>query len=305
MQSSLLSKKEAWLSAIRLRTLPLALASILMASFISYYNGLFRWEVFVLAALTTTLLQILSNLSNDYGDSIHGADNKDRQGPVRAVQSGIISPRDMKKGMVLFGILSFISGILLLYVSITSLYVFLSFIGLGLLAILAAITYTSGSNPYGYIGLGDISVFTFFGLVGVLGTYYLHAMEFSPKLIFPAISVGLFSTTVLNINNIRDIDSDTKAGKRSIPVRIGRTAAVKYNWWLVVGGNLSGFLFLFMEKAWGGLLALPIALFMFQVAKNVADATQNSAEIDPFLKKMSISTLVWVFLFGIGIVFIR
>lgn len=305
MQSSLLTKKEAWLSAIRLRTLPLALASILMASFISYYNGLFRWEVFVLAALTTTLLQILSNLSNDYGDSIHGADNQDRQGPIRAVQSGIISPREMKKGMVLFGVLSFISGILLLYVSLTSLYVFLSFIGLGLLAIIAAITYTSGSNPYGYIGLGDISVFTFFGLVGVLGTYYLHAMELSPKLIFPAISVGLFSTTVLNINNIRDIDSDTKAGKRSIPVRIGRAAAVKYNWWLVIGGNLSGLLFLYMEKAWGGLLALPIALFMFQIAKNIADARQNSSEIDPFLKKMSISTLVWVFLFGIGIVFIR
>ena len=305
MQSSLSSKKEAWRAAIRLRTLPLALASILMASFISYYNGLFRWEVFALATLTTTLLQILSNLSNDYGDSVHGADNKERQGPVRAVQSGIISPREMKKGMVLFGILSFISGVFLLYVSITNLYVFLSFIGLGILAIVAAITYTSGSKPYGYAGLGDISVFTFFGLVGVLGTYYLHAMQLSPKLILPAISVGLFSTTVLNINNIRDIDSDTKAGKRSIPVRIGRTAAVKYNWWLVIGGNLSGFLFIYIEKAWGGLLAVPIALFMFQVAKKVADVTKSSSQIDPHLKKMAISTLLWVFLFGMGIVFIR
>lgn len=305
MQSSQLSKKEAWLSAIRLRTLPLALASILMASCISYYNGLFRWEVFVLAALTTTLLQILSNLSNDYGDSVHGADNKDRQGPVRAVQSGIISSKEMKNGMVLFGILSFISGMALLYVSITSLYIFLTFIGLGILAIVAAITYTSGSKPYGYVGLGDISVFTFFGLVGVLGTYYLHAMQLSPKLILPAISIGLFSTTVLNINNIRDIDSDTKAGKKSIPVRIGRTAAVKYNWLLIIGGNLSGLLFIYLEKAWGGLLALPIALVMFQVAKNVADAAKNSSQIDPFLKKMSISTLLWVFLFGMGIVFIR
>src|SRR5690554_7532900 len=299
------NKKQAWLHAVRLRTLPLALASILMASFVAHYHGLFRWEVFVLAALTTTLLQVLSNLANDYGDSVHGADSADRQGPIRAVQSGVISPKEMKRAMVIMAVLSFLSGIALLYIALTDWVVLLAFVGLGILAIAAAITYTSGSRPYGYAGLGDISVFTFFGLVGVLGTYYLHAMQLSPKLILPAISVGLFSTTVLNINNIRDIDSDSKAGKKSIPVRIGRTAAVRYNWWLVIGGNLSGFLFLYMEKAWGGLLAVPIALFMFQIAKNMADATQNSSEIDPFLKKMAVSTLLWVFLFGMGIVFIR
>src|SRR5690606_18680050 len=117
------NKREAWMQAIRLRTLPLALASILMASFIAFYEGLFRWEVFLLAVLTTTLLQILSNLSNDYGDSIHGADSIERKGPVRAVQSGIISPPEMKRAILLLSILSFISGVALLYVSITSLYV--------------------------------------------------------------------------------------------------------------------------------------------------------------------------------------
>src|SRR5690606_22373240 len=202
-------------------------------------NGLFRWEVFLLATITTTLLQILSNLANDYGDSVHGADNKERKGPIRAVQSGIISAVDMKKAIGLLAILSFFSGIFLLYISIPSLILFISFVVLGILAIIAAITYTSGSNPYGYLGLGDISVFLFFGLVGVLGTYFLHTQQFSSKLIFPAISLGLFSTSVLNINNIRDIEADSKAGKKSIPVRIGRTAAARYNWLLIITGNLA------------------------------------------------------------------
>src|SRR5690554_4435762 len=213
------NKKQAWLHAIRLRTLPLALASILMASFMAQYHGLFRWEVFVLAALTTTLLQILSNLANDYGDSIHGADSAVRQGPIRAVQSGIISSGEMKKAMLVFALLSFISGNLLLFIALNDLFVYLSFVALGLLSIIAAVTYTSGTKPYGYLGLGDISVFLFFGLVGVLGTYYLHTLEFSPQLVLPAVSLGLFSTAVLNINNIRDINSDAQAGKN--PFRCG------------------------------------------------------------------------------------
>src|SRR5690606_28460431 len=130
-----------------------------MASFIAAYHQVFRWEVFFLAVLTTTLLQILSNLANDYGDSVHGADHIDRQGPTRAVQSGVISKEEMKKAMILFTILSFLSGIALLYVSVANIFIFLSFVALGAIAIVAAITYTSGSNPYGYAGLGDLSVF--------------------------------------------------------------------------------------------------------------------------------------------------
>lgn len=276
-----------------------------MASFIAFYKGLFRWEVLLFAVLTTTLLQILSNLANDYGDSYHGADSIDRKGPVRAVQSGIISPEEMKKAMVLFAALSFISGVLLLYVSISGFYVFLSFIALGILAIVAAITYTSGPKPYGYVGLGDISVFMFFGVVGVLGTYYLHTMEFSPKLILPALSLGLFSTSVLNINNIRDIDSDTKAGKKSIPVRIGRAAAVKYNWFLIITGNIALVVFVIMEQAWGGLLALLMAPVMMKIGQAISKKKKTSKEIDPYLKKMAISTLVWVMAFGTGIIFLK
>ena len=168
MKREINTKKEAWLHAVRLRTLPLALASIFAGSFIAAWQNSFRWEILVLASLTTVFLQILSNLSNDYGDSVHGADSIDRQGPVRAVQSGLITLPEMKKAMYLFGALSLISGLSLLYLAVQDLQIFLLFLGLGLAAIWASITYTSGKNPYGYAGLGDLSVFIFFGLLGVL-----------------------------------------------------------------------------------------------------------------------------------------
>lgn len=302
MEVKLVGKKQAWLHAIRLRTLPLALASILMASFLAYYYQGFRWEILIFAASTTTLLQILSNLANDYGDSIHGADSINRDGPIRAVQSGIIPLHEMKMAMIIFAGLSLLSGILLLYVAVSSMLMFWGFTVLGLLAIGAAITYTSGSNPYGYKGFGDISVFVFFGLTGVFGTYFLYMMDLQLAVLWPATSLGLFSTAVLNINNIRDIQADTLAGKKSIPVRIGRDAAIKYNWALIIGGNIFLLLFVLQEGAWGGLLALLLLPMMIMVGKGV-ERGQNAKQIDPYLKKMAISTLLWVLAFGIGLLF--
>ena len=292
------------MQAIRLRTLPLALSSILMGSFLAAFQEEFRFWVFLMAAFTTVFLQILSNLANDYGDSIHGADSAEREGPVRAVQSGIISLGEMKKAMFLLGSLSLISGLLLLYISLQDWKMFLLFLGLGIAAIVAAVTYTSGSKPYGYAGLGDISVFLFFGLLGVLGTYFLHSLSFDWSIVLPAVSLGFFSTTVLNINNIRDIKADTKAGKKSIPVRIGRKNAVVYNWALIFGGNLSLILFAIMNQSYGCLIALAILPVMVNVGKSVSSKT-NPGELDPYLKKMAISTLLWVIAFGVGIFFFR
>lgn len=288
--------------AIRLRTLPLALSSILMGSFLAAYQGEFRFWVFLMAALTTVFLQILSNLANDYGDSIHGADSADREGPIRAVQSGIISLGEMKKAMFLLGSLSLISGLVLLYISLQDLKMFLLFLGLGIAAIVAAVTYTSGSKPYGYAGLGDISVFLFFGLLGVIGTYFLHSLSFDWSILLPAVSLGLFSTAVLNINNIRDIKADTKAGKKSIPVRVGRKTAIIYNWALIIGGNLSLVLFAVINQSYGCLIALAVLPIMAKVGKSVASKTE-ARDLDPNLKKMAISTLLWVLVFGIGILF--
>lgn len=302
VEITLSSKKEAWLHAIRLRTLPLALSSILAGSFLAAHKQVFRLEVFIFAALTTIFLQILSNLANDYGDSVHGADSTDREGPVRAVQSGILSLSDMKKAIGLFTVFSLVSGLLLLYFSLQDWKLFLIFLGLGIAAIVAAITYTSGSKPYGYAGFGDISVFVFFGLLGVSGTYFLHSLSFDLSILLPAVSLGLFSTAVLNINNIRDINSDTKAGKKSIPVRIGRDRAVIYNWILIIGGNLCLLLFAFSDQSWGSLLALIVVPLMLHVGKAVSTKTK-SKDLDPFLKKMAIATLLWVLAFGIGLIF--
>lgn len=288
--------------AIRLRTLPLALSSILMGSFLAAYQGEFRLGVFLMAALTTVFLQVLSNLANDYGDSIHGADSAEREGPIRAVQSGVISLGEMKKAMVLLGGMSLVSGLILLYIALQDWKLFLLFLGLGIAAIIAAVTYTSGSKPYGYAGLGDISVFLFFGLLGVIGTYFLHSLSFDWSVVLPAVSLGFFSTAVLNINNIRDIAADTKAGKKSIPVRIGRKKAAIYNWILIFGGNLSLVLFGILNQSYGCLIALTVLPMMTMVGKSVASKTQ-AKELDPYLKKMAISTLLWVMAFGMGTLF--
>lgn len=302
MKREINSKKEAWLHAVRLRTLPLALASIFAGSFLAVWKESFRWEILLLASLTTVFLQILSNLSNDYGDTVHGADSEERKGPVRAVQSGMISLAEMKKAMYFFSLLSLISGLLLLYFAVQDWTLFVIFLGLGLAAIWAAISYTSGNNPYGYAGLGDVSVFLFFGLLGVLGTFFLHTLRFEPFTLLIGISLGLFSTSVLNINNIRDLDSDLKAGKRSIPVRIGRKAAIRYNWALLAGGYLCLTGFVLLSGQWYSLISFFTLPIMLKVGFGVQNA-KSSAETDPYLKKMALCTLLWVILFGLGLLF--
>ncbi|MDW7694050.1 1,4-dihydroxy-2-naphthoate polyprenyltransferase [Flammeovirgaceae bacterium SG7u.111] len=292
-----------WLEAIRLRTLPLALASIGMGSFLAAAQHGFRWEVLALCALTTIFLQILSNLANDYGDSIHGADSKDREGPSRAVQSGKISPKTMKTAMILLGILSLVSGISLLYISISPFtwQVFAFFFVMGLMAIAAAITYTAGSKPYGYAGLGDISVLIFFGWIGVLGTFYLHTGFAQWKLLLPATSCGLLATAVLNVNNIRDIQSDTKAGKMSIPVRLGRERARIYHWSLLIGGMVCAVIFLLFDGT--GPLGFIFLITLPLLFKNglAVSKLEKPAELDPYLKQMAMTTLLFVISFGIGI----
>ncbi len=290
-----------WLTAFRLRTLPLALASIGMGAFLAASSGAFNALVFGLCALTTIFLQILSNLANDYGDSIHGADSVDRQGPERAVQSGAISKRAMKNAIIIFVVLSLIAGIGLIYAAFGWLtFNFLLFLGIGALAIVAAITYTAGYRPYGYAGLGDISVLVFFGFVAVMGSAFLYEQELNWNYLWPAISIGCFSTAVLNVNNIRDIESDVKAGKKSIPVRIGRVAAVRYHWLLLFVGVSASLVYTYLnfDAYVQFLFVLSIPLFFVNA---LAVKNKTTAEtLDPFLKQMALSTLLFVILFGMG-----
>ncbi len=291
-----------WISAFRPRTLPLALASILTGGFLAKANGQFNGAVVALAALTTILLQILSNLANDYGDSQNGADSVHRQGPQRAVQSGAITPAEMKRAMWAFGLAALASGIALLLVALgfAGVWVLLAFFVLGLSAIWAAVNYTAGSNPYGYAGLGDISVFLFFGIVGVCGTYFLQTQTLPLAVLLPAAALGCFATAVLNVNNIRDIVSDKLAGKITVPVRLGPQHARRYHWLLLVlgVGAATVYVALTYHSPWQWLFLLSLPLFLFNGRQ--VWARQESMKIDPLLKQMAMSTLAFTLLFGIG-----
>jgi 1,4-dihydroxy-2-naphthoate octaprenyltransferase len=289
-----------WIKAFRLRTLPLALSCIGMGGFLAASNGAFQGNIFFFSVLTTIFLQILSNLANDYGDSVHGADSDDRKGPSRAVQSGAISAGQMKTAIIIFVLLCLASGISLLFISFgfdwNAIFFFL---GLGVLSILAAIAYTVGKKPYGYAGLGDFSVLVFFGLIGVMGSTYLFTKQMSLIQLLPALSCGFFSMGVLNINNIRDIESDRKAGKYSIPVRIGREKAIVYHWFLILGGVISAVVFVLLtyHSHWQLLFVASIPLF---IKNGFAIQSKPSEQLDPFLKQLALSTLLFVILFGLG-----
>ena len=291
-----------WLGAMRLRTLPLALASIGMGAFLAAFLGAFDGRIAGLCALTTVLLQVLSNLANDYGDSVHGADSANREGPQRAVQSGAIGSKAMKRAISLFVVLSLVSGLLLLWLAFQdNLRYFFIFLGLGVVAIVAAITYTASSKPYGYAGLGDVSVLLFFGFTGVLGTLFLQSQRIPLSYLLPALSCGFFAVAVLNVNNIRDIQSDKDAGKRSVPVRLGRRLAVRYHWALLLLGFSCAVAFSLVHPEgplqWLFLLVLPLLLRNGLAIYKYEDARK----LDPFLKQMALSTLLFVVLFGTGL----
>ena len=289
-----------WIKAFRLRTLPLALSCIGMGGFLAASNDAFRWNIFLFSVLTTIFLQILSNLANDYGDSIHGADSSDRKGPSRAVQSGAISPGQMKTAIGIFIALCLGSGVTLLLISFgLNWSAIFFFFGLGVLSILAAIAYTIGKKPYGYAGLGDFSVLIFFGLVGVMGSNYLFTKELNWIQILPAFSCGFFSMGVLNINNIRDIESDKKAGKYSIPVRIGKDRAIQYHWFLLVGGLISAIAFIALTYQ-SPIQLLFVLSFPLFIMNGLSVQQEPSEKLDPYLKQLALSTLLFVVLFGLG-----
>jgi 1,4-dihydroxy-2-naphthoate octaprenyltransferase len=299
------SNIKSWIEAFRLRTLPLSLSSIVLGSFLAYYSGTFSWPVFLLAMLTTLFLQILSNLANDYGDSKNGIDNKTRVGPQRSVQSGLISAAQMKKIVIVFSSLALITGSALVYTGTKgeNFWYSLLFLVLGLVAVASAIKYTVGKNPYGYRGLGDLFVFVFFGLVAVGGTFYLHTNTLPADIFLPASSVGLLSVGVLNLNNLRDQVSDKNSGKRTMVVIMGTKKAKIYHIALLSGAIISGLIFSFLHfHTPFQFLYLIILPFLVQHIQAVMQNTIPK-ELDPELKRLALTTLVFAFTFGIGILF--
>lgn len=219
-----------WLWAARPRTLPLAASAVFLGYGLAALSGTADARVFFLALLTALLLQILSNLANDYGDAVAGTDTKERLGPRRMTASGMTTPKRMRTAVILAAGLVLASGLgLVLFASRGDWLKLLFFLTLGAACTAAAILYTVGKRPYGYIGLGDFMAGLFFGPVAVWGAATLCGSPLTPLLIPPGMAAGFCSTMVLNVNNMRDIETDRKAGKHTIAVRLGLPLAARYH----------------------------------------------------------------------------
>ncbi|WP_298392276.1 1,4-dihydroxy-2-naphthoate octaprenyltransferase [Flavobacterium sp.] len=305
-----------WIEAARVRTLPLSVSGILVGSFYAMSQGIFNWKIVILALSTTLGLQILSNFANDYGDGVKGTDNEDRIGPKRAIQSGLITPGEMRYAIFITAFLTLVSAMLLIYVSFKGKYFLYSiiFFVLGILAIASAIRYTVGKNPYGYRGLGDVFVFTFFGIVSTFGVYFMFAKQIDWLLFLPATAIGLLSVGVLNLNNMRDEESDRKSGKNTIVVKNGGAWAKKYHFFLIITAMVLMLAFVlifdfsyrdpnpnrFNFDLYFFLIAyVPIIAHLTRVAKN-----KEPKLLDPELKKLALSTFLLSILLSLSLIYL-
>ena len=290
-------KIKSWISAFRLRTLPLSLSGIILGSFIAKEHGFWDTTIFVFALFTTLFFQVLSNLANDLGDSQKGTDNEHRVGPMRAVQSGEISLKEMKNAVIIFSAFSLISASYLIKISAVGMnQEMITIYGvLAILCIISAITYTVGKRAYGYSGFGDIFVFIFFGLVSVLGSYTLYTKRFNWEVMVPAITIGMLSTAVLNLNNMRDRINDKNAGKITMVVKLGKEKAKKYHLFLIITAIASLILLVGHFGLLQYVFLLPVGFLSAHLRKVLS--TQNEKEFDPELKKVALTT------FGISILY--
>ena len=309
-----------YIKAARLRTLPLSVSGIIVGAFLGLNDSLFKitseqfniavsieknnileTSIFWLAIITTIGFQVLSNFANDYGDGIKGTD-ENRSGEARMVSSGAITPAQMKRAMIITAVFTILVALLLIYTAFGKDYFIYSvlFFILGIASIVAAIKYTVGKSAYGYSGFGDVFVFVFFGLLAVVGTYFLYTKQLEFTVFLPAFTVGLLSTAVLNLNNMRDRENDAKSGKNTLVVKIGSEFAKYYHYYLIGASFLFALLytvihyktpyqFLFI------IAYIPLVKHLFFVMKN-----KEEALLDGELKKVALSTFLFAILFGIG-----
>ncbi len=295
-------KIKFWLQAARLRTLPLALSGIILGSFIAASEGAGSWIIFLLCVITATLFQILSNFANDLGDGVRGTDEK-RSGEKRMVASGVLSAKEMKKAVVILSVLSLISSSLLIFIALNKLPLSwsISFFALAIASIVAARAYTLGKYPYGYIRLGEVMVFLFFGWLAVGGTYTIMTGIWNPKILVAASAVGLFSAGVLNLNNLRDIPTDLKTNKKTIANWLGFRYARVFHYLLLLLAIDCIFIFNWInDYSWWRnlfLLATPFLLFHFVLVSRL----EKPEQADPLLKQLAITTLIVSSLWGLGL----
>lgn len=303
---------KSWIGAARLRTLPLSVSGIIVGCGMAIADSCFMapWYsigLILLLFATTVLLQILGNFANDLGDFQHGTDNENRVGPQRTLQSGGLTVGAMKRGIAVTAALSFVVGLLMLWMSFGFGAGFWVFVGIGIAAIVAAMRYTMGRNPFGYRGLGDLMVLIFFGFATVLGSYFIMTHTFSIDALLMAFAIGFMSVGVLNVNNLRDSASDRLSGKMTMVVKYGTRFGQIYHLALCIGAlalisvSLSWRVYhgLYFNKPTFCLIILPAAL-LWEHALRVYKATDVKT-IDPELKKLSLTTLLMSVLYVIAI----
>lgn len=324
LQKKRMTKIKAWIAAARLRTLPLSVSGIivgasagifeknnhLQAQLDLEYGGIvclagrniLESPIFWLAILVTIGFQVLSNFANDYGDGVRGTDAK-RQGEKRMVASGIISPKQMKIGMIITGVLTFFLATFLIFIAFGNENFIISFIffNLTIVSIIAAVKYTVGKKAYGYSGLGDVFVFLFFGLLSVLGSYFLFTHKLYWELLLPAIAIGCFSTAVLNLNNMRDIESDTAAGKNTLVVKLGILKAKKYHAFLLLFGMGCAIMYTIINYHEPVQFLFLIAFIPFLLNLQTVFKNNSPMLLDGELKKVALSTFLFAILFSIFI----
>ena len=290
-----------WIHACRLRTLTLASGAILVGSALAYREAHFQAEVFVLTLSTALLLQILSNLANDIGDTLHNIDHAQREGPKRVSQIGSLSKTELIYGVKCVGSIAFLSGIALLYASFRSFNsYFWIFLGIGLAALWSAVRYAYGKKPYGHKGLGDVAVWIFFGWIAVEGTYFLHTHHLSRDGVLLAATIGFLSVAVMNLNNIRDLSADLLAGKRSFASYLGKAGAVRYHRLLLSAAICTNGVWIYLygtQTETLCALALPwLLMIMWRV-----NTHSSAQQLDGLLRETALCTGSWALLFSIGV----
>jgi 1,4-dihydroxy-2-naphthoate octaprenyltransferase len=266
---------------------------------LAIWEGQWNAWIALLAVLTGSLLQVIANLANDYGDFLHGAGVGDRVG--KTTENKLVSLKQLKQAILVVCLVTLVCGLLLLQLAHIPGSIFILFIIIGGMAIIAAITYTMGPKPYAYLGLGDLAVLLFFGFVGVLGTAYLHTKIWHAAYMLPALSAGSLAVAVLNLNNIRDQKLDAAVGKKTLVVRMGRGAAIYYQWMLLGLAIILLLIFTwrYYQRPWQWLflVIVPRLIQNGWMTKRLAPA-----QLDLVLQRLVVSQMLLLWLFGVGLV---
>ncbi len=287
-----------WLVAARLRTLPLSFSAVLLGIVVGHvnYSGTENyWHLSLLTGLiivTAVFLQILSNYANDYGDAVSGVDNKIRRGRISVLQQGKMTIKELKTAIVVLSVASLFFGTAMLLVAFWNNWLsLLGFCVIGALALFAAITYTIGV-AYSYMGLGDLSVFIFFGLVAVLGSEYLICLDLTFLSYILAINAGFMAIMVLNVNNLRDYKSDIEGGKNSVVVRLGLHGGKIYHCVLLIGALLMLMITGIILNSWWSFLIFPAMVPLIKTGVFTITHSDAGVVLEPQLKNTSIAASI-------------